>query len=301
LADVKARAARENAAWPYAWHKDDYGFNSRGSISGQLTLSDGRPASGASVFLGDNYQEPNITTLDQGALYYYRVYADKTGAFQIKDVRSGIYALKAWPNGGPIGDVTPVFDLHDVKITTGKTKDLGKLTWKTQNRKLVWQIGTVDRKAAGFMYGGSPRNNAITTKCPGTLKFIVGKSKTNDWCFAQSKAGTWSIEFDIANLPSVGKVAAAPAVLSVAMASYTTAKSTSVRVNGQGVGSLWSPDFLGDAAIARSATLAGEWRYVELPIPAGRLKAGKNVIEIQMGKVNGLNGYLYDSILLEWI
>jgi rhamnogalacturonan endolyase len=265
-----------------------------------LTLSDGRPASNAHVFLGDNHPATNATTLDQGALYYYRVYADESGFFRIKNVRSGDYALKAWPNGGKIGDVTTVFDLHDVKITPNSNQQLGKLSWKPQNRKLIWQIGTVDRKAEGFTYGGSPRNNVIHTKCPGSLKFVVGQSQTKNWCFAQWDAGKWTIEFDIPVVPPASRSGIAAAVFSVAMASYTTAKSTSVLVNGQRIGSLWSSKFLGDAAIVRSATIAGEWRYVELPIPAGLLKAGKNIVEIQMGKVNGLNGYLYDSILLEW-
>jgi rhamnogalacturonan endolyase len=299
IADVKTRAAQENAAWPYSWHKDSNGHQSRGSISGKISLSDGRPASGAAVFLGDNHPKANATTLDQGKLYYYRVYADHTGAFKINHVRSGKYNLQAWPNGGAIGDVTTVFSLNDVSVGPGAENRLANLIWKPQNRKPIWQIGSMDRKAIGFKHGGSPRNNDIHKECPSTLKYVVGKSRVSDWCFAQWDAGKWSIEFAIASVPTAG-AASPPAVLSVSLAAYTTAKSTSVLVNGAKIGSLYSPKFSGDPAIVRSATLAGEWRYIELQVPTGVLKMGKNVVDINMAKVNGLNGYIYDSLLLEW-
>lgn len=61
-----------------------------------------------------------------------------------------------------------------------------------------------------------------------------------------------------------------------------------------------SSSILVDAAIVRSATLAGKWSYVELPVQIVLSKAGKNIIEIQMGQENVLNGYLYVSVLLEW-
>jgi rhamnogalacturonan endolyase len=250
----------------------------------------------AAVFLGDNRPGPDNTTLDQGARYYYRTYTDRMGAFIIPHVRSGTYNLQAWPNGGKIGDVTTVFSQNDVTIVPGSENNLNGLGWKTQDRKRIWQIGNMDRKATGFKYAGSPRNNDIHKKCPGSLVYNVGKSKPTDWCFAQWDVGQWSINFDITASSNV----LPEAVLSVSLAAYTTGKGSNVFVNNVRIGSLFSASFLGDPAIARSATLAGEWRYIELRIPLGVLKNGPNLVEIRMAKINGLNGYIYDSVLLEW-
>lgn len=67
--DAEARAQDEFAAWPYSWFEDE-AYQSRGSVSGRLMLSDGRPAAHAAVFLGDN--EPNKTALDMGSDYCKR-------------------------------------------------------------------------------------------------------------------------------------------------------------------------------------------------------------------------------------
>ena len=101
------KASQETALWPYEWLQEPADFHFRGSVSGTVTLSDGRPAAGAAVFLGEN--RSNKTTLDQGALYNYRTYADGTGSFRMPNVRRGTYAMQLWPNGGSIGDVTTVF------------------------------------------------------------------------------------------------------------------------------------------------------------------------------------------------
>jgi rhamnogalacturonan endolyase len=65
--DAAARAEEEFAAWPYAWF-DDEAYHTRGSVSGQLRLSDGRPVTNAAVFLGDN--DPNkvsaLRTFERG-------------------------------------------------------------------------------------------------------------------------------------------------------------------------------------------------------------------------------------------
>ena len=82
--DAARRAAREAAAWPYSWFTNPSvgpAYHSRvRTVRGRITLSDGRPASGAAVFLGDNH--PTKTALDQGTTYYYTTYADKFGYFQ---------------------------------------------------------------------------------------------------------------------------------------------------------------------------------------------------------------------------
>jgi rhamnogalacturonan endolyase len=325
-ADAISRAKAEITAWPYPWFNDAHAFQSRGSLSGRIALSDGRPASGAAIFLGDN--RSNVTTLDQGVGYYYRTYADAHGAFSLAHVRDGHYTLTAWPNGGSIGDVTAVFSQHDVRVTAAAASDLGNLTWHVPAHKLVWQIGAVDRKATGFGHSGAPHEHARATKCPANLTFTVGQSKTSDWCFVQSLAGTWTVRFNLAAeplpspSPSVAAVAAAAAAtvavatLSIALAGYSSGLSSNVTLNGAKVGDLTRRTIgPGDPALYRSGTLAGEWHLVQFPVSAGVLRSGWNELDFQIDSDAGggqwssadtkissatpWKGLLFDSILLE--
>lgn len=93
LSDVEAMAEKQNAIWPYSFMQSA-GYQARGSVSGHITLSDGRPAAGAAVFLGDNH--PSKPTLEQGLDNYYTTYADKEGNFHFTKVRAGTYGLQAW-------------------------------------------------------------------------------------------------------------------------------------------------------------------------------------------------------------
>jgi rhamnogalacturonan endolyase len=321
-ADAMSRAKAESAAWPYPWFNDNHAFKSRGSLTGRIALSDGRPASGAAIFLGDN--RSNVTTLDQGVGYYYRTYADAHGVFSIAHVRDGQYTLTAWPNGGSIGDVTTVFARPDIRVTAAAASNLGNLTWHVPAHKLMWQIGTVDRKATGFGHSGAPHEHARATKCPANLTYTVGQSKTSDWCFVQSTAGTWTVRFNLdsepAAPPSVATAAAATAAaavatLSIALAGFSSGLSSNITLNGAKIGDLTRGTIgPGDPALYRSGTLAGEWHLVEFPVNAGVLKQGWNELDlrIQPGGARGnwssadtkifsttpWKGLLFDSLLL---
>jgi rhamnogalacturonan endolyase len=271
-------------------------FHSRGGISGTVTLSDGRPAAGAAVFLGEN--RSNKTTLDQGALYNYRAYADETGFFKLMNVRQGAYALHLWPNGGKIGDVTTVFLKNDVKVTAKSETRLGNLKWPTQGRKLVWQIGTIDRKASEFKFAGSPHEHARVDKCARNLVYTIGQSKTRDWCFAQGDVGIWSIRFNLTSIPSSPAPAA---ILSVSLAGFSSVQSSTITVNGSPIGSLSTRNLKADSSLPRSGTVAGEWKYVEFPVEAGRLQKGWNTVDFKIAKNTQWRGYMFDSVLMEWM
>ena len=130
---------KEDKAWPYDWFKDT-AYQSRGSVSGKLVLSDGRPASGAAVFLGDSNSA--LSTADQGKDYYYTAYANKQGHFTFQDVRTGTYGLYAWGNGGSIADVTTSFVQNNVIVSKRKKTDLMSLKWTvTDKSKRIFQIG----------------------------------------------------------------------------------------------------------------------------------------------------------------
>ncbi|KAL3426542.1 Rhamnogalacturonate lyase 1 [Phlyctema vagabunda] len=299
ISDVEARAKQENSAWPYDWFNDDLGFHTRGKLSGRIILSDGRPASGAAVFLGDN--NSNLTALDQGAWYYYRTYADKDGNFKFDDVREGVWALQAWANGGSLGDVTTTFKLNDVSTVKGKETKIGKLTWATQGRKKIWQIGEIDRKATGFSQSGLPRSHGRVALCPANSTFTIGVSSTSDWCYAQGVLGTRTVAFNIPSLPvAQGNGTAPAAVLSIALAGYSAGVSGTFRANGVAVGSLTTGTIPTDPSVYRSGTLAGEWNLYQFTVPAAVLKTGANTVDFQITRNTTWRGFMYDSILLEW-
>ncbi|KAF2093322.1 polysaccharide lyase family 4 protein [Rhizodiscina lignyota] len=294
--DAAPRAQQENKDWPYAWFQDSYGYHSRGSLSGRVVLSDGRAATGAAVFLGDNH--PNKTALDQGSWYYYRTYADSNGNFEFNNVREGMWGLQAWADGGKIGDVTTSFLRNDVSVAKNKQTKLGTMTWKTQGRKKIWQIGQIDRKATDFEYSGPPHQHARVVKCPANFTYTVGKSTTDDWCFGQSDIGKWTVSFDVPPFPSGSSSPAA--VLSVSLAGYSSGVSSNILANNVMIGNLTSEDILSDPCLYRSGTLAGEWHYYEFELPAGTLKKGSNTVDFQCTRTTLWHGFMWDSVMLEW-
>jgi len=287
LEDAAARTVQENNAWPYKWF-DDKEYQSRGSVKGRLTMSDGRSANGAAVFLGD--VDPTNATLSQGTTYYYTTYADKNGNFEFDNVRKGqTYALQAWSNGGSLGDVTTVFKREP--ITVGTT-DLGTLVWQVQKRTSIWQIGDMDRKSLGFKYGGAPHQHALVDNCPASLTYTIGTSSLSEWCFGKSADGTWTVVFTVDKILST-------AVLSVSLAGYSSGGSLDVSLNNHHVGSYPSSS-PNDSCLYRSGTSAGEWRYMEFSIPTGVIVVGRNSMQFVTTRGVRWHGIMWDSIKLEW-
>jgi len=265
-----------------------------------LTLSDGRPASGAAVFLGDNNSK--TSTLDQGKSHYYTTYTNSRGEFKFEQVRSGSYALHAWANGAPIGDVSTTYLQNDVVVTGGKKTGLKQLKWKTQEREKIWQIGELNRKSTGFKFAGVPRRHALVEQCPANLTVVPGPDAASRWCYGQSALGSWTVAFNLTSEQIPKDPAKSGAVLSVSLAGYSTSTSSAILVNGQTVGNLISgtTGLTNDPSMYRSANLAGEWRYFEFPVGEGVLKAGANAVTFQVTRFSQWRGFMWDSILLEW-
>jgi len=301
--DAEKRAKEEFTSWPYEWLKDE-AYQSRGSVKGQLVLSDGRPGANAAVFLGDN--NPNKTALDMGSDYYYTSYADSKGRFEFIDVRTATYGLQAWSNGSKIADVTTSFLRNDVTMTKPReTLDLGRLTWDVSKGTKIFQVGDFDRTSYGFRYGGAPNQHALVANCPADLVYQIGKSKTSDWCFGQTYLGNWTISFDLPSKPKHQKPTRSNnAKLIVSLAGYSSGASSTIWANGHQIGNLTSgtPDLLNDPSLYRSMTTAGEWRYFEFDFDAEKVlkEQGENEITFELAQNTTWHGFMWDSIVLEW-
>lgn len=235
-----------------------------------------------------------------GSAYYYTAYADDEGSFVFDSVREGTYGFQAWSNGSAIADVTTSFLQNDVEVAANKSTDLGSLQWAISNKTKLFQVGDFDRYAYGFKYGGAPHAHAVMDKCPTDILYTVESSATEDWCFAQTYLGNWTIAFDVAkNASASGQ----NATLIVSLAAYTTGTSADIILNEKHlVGNLTSgtPDLLNDPGLYRSATVAGEWRYLEFEFDAGLLGSGTNNLTFEVTRNTTWHGIMWDSIVLEW-
>lgn len=291
--DAARRAKKEESAWPYKWF-DNSAYQSRGKMQGRLLLSDGRPASGASVFLGDN-RNSSIPTLDQGQNYYYTTTADSAGKFSLHNIRTGTYALYAWANGGDLSHVTTNFTQNDIVISENKNTNVKDLNWAIEDAaKLVFQIGSLDRTSDGFKLSAPPFfKHARIADCPTNLTYTIGASRTEDWCFGQSTNGTWSIAFPV-------KDASADAKLTVSLAGFSTGSKADVLVNGAKVGVL-GERLLNSQDTYRGAISAGEWRLLEYKVAKEMLKSGQNVVSFKVTESTQWRGWLWDSVVLRYI
>ncbi|KAL5402395.1 hypothetical protein PMIN03_010711 [Paraphaeosphaeria minitans] len=289
--DAHKRWKKEVKEWPYEWFKDT-AYQSRGSVSGELVLSDGRPASGAAVFLGDSNSA--LSTADQGKDYYYTAYADKQGRFTIEDVRTGTYGLYAWGNGGSIADVKTMFVQNDVVVSKRNKTDLKSLKWSvTDKSRIIFQIG-------GFALSGpTPFEHGRIAKTPGNLTYTVGKSNNSDWYFGQSNLGVWSINFNLKSVPE----SATGAKLYTSLAGFSSGTNSNILVNNEKIGNISSNAVLlvNSQDTYRGATQAGEWRNLQWDVKKELLKVGENKLDIAVTKSSEWRGWLWDSVALEWV
>jgi rhamnogalacturonan endolyase len=294
--DATDRAKEEFGKWPYPWLNDS-AYRSRGEISGRLLLTDGRSAAGASIFLGDN--ESNLSTLDQGRAYCYTATADKDGKFHMPHVRAGTYALHTWPNGGSITDVTAQLVTKDITVGQNGATKLNLLKWKTADKeRKIFQLGAFDRKALGFRNGGAPYEHGLVENSPANLTFTIGSSVENDWYFAQSALGAWTIRFFVEDveIPDTGSAAK----LSVSVAGYSKGTNLRINVNSHTVKTLRSADIPSDPALYRSGTTAGEWHLFEVELQSGLVKSGWNEVVFEVTAAKVWKGFMWDSIWLSW-
>lgn len=296
--DAAHRAKQEEREWPYKWLKD-VAYQSRGSVDGRLVLSDGRPASGAAVFLGDN--KSSLSTLDQGRGYYYTTYADKNGKFRIDKVRTGTYGLQAWASSGKLVDVSTTFVQNDIVVQKDTKTKLPTAMWKVSDRRYyVFQLGDFSRTTDGFRLSGPPYyEHGRISKCPANFTYTVGKSKPADWCFGQVALGTQSIVFPVEAIP----LEATGAKLIVSLAGFSSGSSAQVLLNTEKIGDISSDSasLPNSQDTYRGATRAGEWRLLEYAVPEDLLRKGLNQLDFTVTTSTQWRGWLWDAIILEWV
>ncbi|KAI9155701.1 Rhamnogalacturonate lyase [Paramyrothecium foliicola] len=296
IADVEQRRKQEAKHFPYKW-LNDKAYASRGGLEGTVQLSDGRPASNAAVFLGD----PDTSTRPsvQGTNYYYTTYTNDKGRFRFRDVRTGSYGLIVSSNGGKLADVYTNLTQTDISIAKDKTLNLGQLSWGVHDAsKRIWQVGDFDKKALGFKNGGLPYQHGVTEESPANLTFVIGKSQTSDWYYASSAIGKWTIQFELSAADIAAKKSA---LLSVSLAGYSQSGALDVDVNGKKYGTLNKDNLTSDPALYRSGKVSGEWRFVQYEVEAEQLKEGLNTVGFTVTRYTKWRGFLWDSIILEWL
>jgi len=113
----------------------------------------------------------------------------------------------------------------------------------------------------------------------------------NNWYYAQTKVGTWTIDFTVSGTQS------GTAKLTIAKAGQSRAATVTVSVNGKSIGNVPTND--NDMTIYRSGNRGGYYHLTSLTFAASELKSGSNAITFHATKVDDGGGMLYDTIKLD--
>lgn len=287
IADAKAMALSEQEQWPYQWFDNDLYPKVRGTVSGHLNVLTGQRNDSVRIILA---QEKGVDPVAQVHGYQFWTVTDEMGDFTIKNVRPGTYHLYAYALAG---EVTDMLEVDDIVVTEG-AQSLGNVDWTpTCYSDLLWTIGQNNRRSSEFALCDSLRQYGLWDSVPASLTYKIGESNPKtDWYYAQTKAGTWSIKFDL------DKTYSGKASLTASLAGATNAGATvTVKVNGTTRGT-WKPG-VNDAAIYRSAIQSGRHWLMNCTFLASALKKGTNTIALTMSG-NGKNGgFMYDCLKLE--
>lgn len=285
--DARQMALQQQEEWPFQWFDHPLYPKVRGTVSGHLHLTTGQRNDSVRIILA---QEKGKDPIVQTRGYQFWTLTDVQGNFELKHVRPGVYQLYAYATRG---DVTDMLELNDIEVKEGE-QNLGTINWTPERySEQLWLIGENDRRSSEFNLSGSMRQYGLWNQVPATLTYVVGQSlPAKDWYYAQTKSGTWTINF------TLDKAYAGIACLTASLAGATNAGATvTVKVNGT-ARATWKPGF-NDAAIYRSAVQSGRHQLMRCTFPASALKVGKNSVTLSMSG-NGKNGgFMYDCLKLE--
>lgn len=288
LADAQAAAARVKAQWPFQWFDHELYPKARGTVKGHLNVTTGQRNDNVRVILA---QEKGKDPLTHTHGYQFWAKTDENGDFTIENVRPGNYNLYAYATAG---DVTDMLEQDDITVVEGE-QSLGTIDWTpTCYTDQLWIIGENDRRSSEFNLCDEMRQYGLWEQSPANLTYTVGESDPKkDWYYAQTKAGTWTVKFNLKKVLAPGT-----ACLTASLAGATNAGATvNVKVNGISCAT-WKPG-VNDAAIYRSAIQSGRHWLMSATFSNARLRLGSNTVTFTMSG-NGKNGgFMYDCIKLE--
>lgn len=285
IADAKREAHEQMQQWPFQWFENELYPHDRSTVSGRINVTTGQACDSIQVVLA----QPDKELFDQGKDYMFWALTDKDGNFTIKNVRKGIYALRAYAIKG---DITDELQKKDITVDS-ETTDLGIIDWiPTCYENKLFQIGENNRMSDGFNLSDHIRAYGLWEQLPANLTFTAGVSnEKTDWYYAQGKNGTWTVKF---NCP---QTYSGNAHLTISAAGVTNSPKLAIAVNGSTVAN-WAPS-PNDAAIYRSAVLGGRHRLYTISFPASKLKKGENTLALKMSGIGKNGGIMYDCIKLE--
>lgn len=313
--DAKARAAQDEAEWPFAWltNTPEYPLAAgRGNITGKFAIIDPSKTevNGGGAWIG-------VTQLSDDAAgqwqfeeenYQYWVQTDASGNFNIKNVRPGTYTLFAYKDG-----TTGEYRQETVVVTAAATTNLGNIDWAIarNNGELVFEIGVPDRTAAEYKFGdfdyceGFVENKFATTFTNPVEYNVADKNWATALPYVHSayfnadatrSVWDWNINFNLTEtIPTTGN-----AKLTIAYSSSDHAQNW-IFINGSRVtpSSGYYPPNGGGNAFLRQSNHA-KYGLATFDIPYSKLKTGKNTLKLQMPSTSsGSNHVMYDYISLE--
>ena len=287
VASARNQAAVEAAEWPYQWFENALYPRERGTVRGHLNVTTGQRNDSVRIILA---QEKGKDPIEMMHGYQFWTMTDANGDFEIKNVRPDTYHLYAYAKAG---EVTDMLEQDDITVIAGDN-DLGTVTWTPKKyTKLQWMIGQNDRRSSEFHLSDTTRQYGLWELVPQNLTYTIGESnEKTDWYYAQTRNGTWTIKFNLAERPA-GRV-----YLTASIAGCAGSGSTiNVKVNGT-QRATWKPG-VNDASVYRSAVNSGRHYLFTTDFLNTGLKAGENTITLQLTGSGSKDGILYDCIKLE--
>ena len=281
--DVDRQLAAERGKWPYAFVTAPEYVKARGTVTGKVALNGAAPGN-AQVILSD--PDPKVAWTAQARGYNYWAPVQPDGSFVLRNVVPGQYTL--YVDGA---DQPADFVKTGVAVTANATADTGTLNWTPETHgKLLWQLGTFDRKAGEFRNGDDARGYQMFARYPeqfpNDVDFTIGKSDpAKDWNYAQwswyAKTPAWHLRFDTPSLTAKATTGTATLTIGIASAQPAKGKLTHVEValNGHAIGRIELPK-TGTAGY-RGGVQDSPYNVVTLTFDAALLKAGANDLTFQ--------------------
>ncbi len=278
--DARREAREQVKLWPYRWMHNSLFANKRGTVTGVLYHSDGKPAVYAHVVLAA--PRPDWQLQSMGYIFSSRT--DSSGRFTIKNVIPGTYSLYAYQAG-----TASQYVRTSVKVGANKVTHLARGLWRPlASGKRLWQIGIPDRSASEFRHGRDRRQfglwNLYPIDFPKDVNYVIGESTpAHDWNYcqvvAQRKDGTWhrpvwTIHF------SLSHEVAGTGILVMGIAGASQAHGILVSLNGKPMAKVDLQH--SDPCIYRDAVTGGMYRLKLVRFNAALLKKGGNRITLRL-------------------